>query len=267
MTGKVNVFAWDGSLVRSFGEKGVQPGQINSPLGIGIDADDNVYIADRSTVSRIMIFDSKGKYLREFQVQPPDEEYMKQFNRKVDPLVGDVAIGKDGRIYLSDNSLHRLIILDEKGKFIKNVGGPGSDPGMFMAPGWLAINAKGEVHVCNGLNRRIEVFDLDGNFIRNYGSSKTFVGSFVGPTGITFDDKGNSIVADAAMSTIQFFSPAGEYLYHLADEKGEIDKDTKQRSVLLVSNTVGITFEPQKKLLFFGQGNEVKTVQARTLIE
>jgi sugar lactone lactonase YvrE len=265
--GKVRVFGLDGAVIREYGESGKGPGKLAYPLGIGIDADDNVYIADRGNKSRILVYDRKGALLREILIPPASEELIAKLSKKdLEPMVLDVAIGKDGRIYTTDNQLARLLILDQKGNLLKEVGGPGQDGGMILAPGWLAINAKNELHVCNGLNRRIEVFDLEGNFIRFYGISKSFVGSFIGPTGITFDEAGNSIIMDGGMGTIQFFGPEGEYLYHMAEENLEIDKKSKQRSALQIANPVGGAFYAPKKLIIFGQGADFKSIQGRVML-
>jgi sugar lactone lactonase YvrE len=267
ISGKVRVFGLDGSFIREYGEPGPGPGKLAYPLGLAIDDDDNVYIADRAAKSRINVYDRKGVFLREIIIPPASEELVATLAKKdLEPLVKDVAVGKDGRIYAADNQLSRLVILDPKGKLLKEVGGPGQEPGRFIAPGWLAINAKGEVHVCNGLNRRIEVFDLEGNFVRYYGISKSFIGSFIGPTGITFDEAGNSIVVDSGMGTIQFFGPDGDYLYHMAEENLEIDKASKQRSALQIANPAGVVYYAPKKMIIFSQGADQKSIQGRVML-
>lgn len=265
--GKVRVFGLDGAVIREYGEPGKATGKLAYPLGIGIDEDDNVYIPDRAVKSRIVVYDRKGAFVREILIPPATDELIATLSKKdIDPLIRDVAIGKDGRIYASDNALSRVVILDQKGNLLKEIGGPGQDGGRFLAPGWLAINAKNELHVCNGLNRRIEVFDLEGNFIRYYGISKSFIGSFIGPTGVTFDEAGNSIIMDGGMGTIQFFGPDGEYLYHMAEENLEIDKKSKQRSALQIANPVGGAFYAPKKMIIFGQGADVKSLQGRVML-
>src|SRR5580700_5254009 len=64
----------DGDWLKSFGEPGNQPGQFNTPHSIAIDAQDNVYVADRGN-SRIQVFDDDGKFLRAIKINvpvPPD---------------------------------------------------------------------------------------------------------------------------------------------------------------------------------------------------
>jgi len=54
----------DGNWVKSWGERGSGPGQLQTPHNIQVDNQGRVYVADRSN-NRIQIFDSDGNYLSE----------------------------------------------------------------------------------------------------------------------------------------------------------------------------------------------------------
>src|SRR5580692_2196617 len=54
----------DGNWLKSWGERGKEPGQFNTPHSIATDANGNVYVADRGN-HRIQVFDSDGKFLRQ----------------------------------------------------------------------------------------------------------------------------------------------------------------------------------------------------------
>src|SRR6202049_2014468 len=60
----------DGRWVKSFGEPGDGPGQLNTPHSIATDAQGNVYVANRGD-SRIEVFDGEGKYLRQIKIDVP----------------------------------------------------------------------------------------------------------------------------------------------------------------------------------------------------
>jgi DNA-binding beta-propeller fold protein YncE len=49
----------NGKFVKSWGTRGSEPGQFNLPLSIAIDAQDNIYVADRGN-KRIQVFDTDG---------------------------------------------------------------------------------------------------------------------------------------------------------------------------------------------------------------
>ena len=52
------------------GEPGDQPGQFRTPHNIGVDAEGNVYVADRGN-SRIQVFDGDGRFLRQIKIDVP----------------------------------------------------------------------------------------------------------------------------------------------------------------------------------------------------
>ena len=60
----------DGNWLKSWGEPGDKPGQLNTPHSIAVDAQNNVYVADRGN-RRIQVFDSDGKFLRQITIDVP----------------------------------------------------------------------------------------------------------------------------------------------------------------------------------------------------
>src|SRR3982075_1884844 len=60
----------NGVWLKSWGEPGDQSGQFNTPHNIGVDARDNIYVADRGN-RRIQIFDTEGKFLRQIVIDVP----------------------------------------------------------------------------------------------------------------------------------------------------------------------------------------------------
>ena len=67
---RVAKFSKAGDWVKSFGEPGTDPGQFRTPHAIAIDTKDNIYIGDRGN-RRVQIFDTEGKYLREWSIDVP----------------------------------------------------------------------------------------------------------------------------------------------------------------------------------------------------
>ena len=60
----------DGRWLKSFGEPGSGPGQLNTPHSIATDAAGNVYVADRGN-RRIQVFDGEGRFLRQMTIDVP----------------------------------------------------------------------------------------------------------------------------------------------------------------------------------------------------
>jgi DNA-binding beta-propeller fold protein YncE len=72
----------DGKWLKSWGEPGKGPGQLNTPHSIAADVQGNIYVADRGN-RRIQVFDGEGKLLREITIDVP-------FDPSAVPAIGPV---------------------------------------------------------------------------------------------------------------------------------------------------------------------------------
>jgi peptidylamidoglycolate lyase len=62
---RVIKFSATGKYLLEWGKKGDKEGEFNIPHGISLDDNGNVYVADREN-SRIQVFDSTGKFIKQF---------------------------------------------------------------------------------------------------------------------------------------------------------------------------------------------------------
>ena len=58
----------------------------------------------------------------------------------------------------------RVVKFDKNGRFIKQVGSQGNQPGQLNLPHTMAMDASGNVYVGDRSNARVQVFDNDLNF-------------------------------------------------------------------------------------------------------
>ncbi|MCC6988817.1 MAG: hypothetical protein IT181_07450 [Acidobacteria bacterium] len=87
----------------------------------------------------------------------------------------DVAWDAAGNIYIADGmgANNRIAKFDKEGRFIKQWGATGSQPGEFRGVKALAIDAKGNVYAADYGNHRIQVFDGDGKVLNQFGNIGT----------------------------------------------------------------------------------------------
>src|SRR6266566_4683619 len=140
---RVHKYAPNGTLLRSWGEPGTDPGQFNIPHNICCDADGWVYVADREN-HRVQVFDGNGRYETQWNnMHRPSGLFME---RGSSPrfYVGEIGGGM-GVNYDMPNIGPRVSIYSAKGEMLARLGQrpAGLEPGQFMSPQGLAVDSRG----------------------------------------------------------------------------------------------------------------------------
>jgi len=145
---RVHVFSSDGTLLRSWGEPGADPGQFNLPHAICCDDDGWLYVADREN-HRIQIFDGDGNFRG-------------QINNLHRPCGLCLSPGKSPIFYVGElgpyysfnrnapNLGPRISIVTRDGKLLGRLAGvppAGNEPGQFLSPHALAVDSHGSLYV------------------------------------------------------------------------------------------------------------------------
>jgi hypothetical protein len=162
----------NGDWVKSFGEPGSGPGQLNTPHSIATDARGNVYVANRGNV-RIEVFDGDGKYLRQIKLDVP-------VPADAHPAIGNtppptappgtmspgapwavcITPGPNQVLYAADAYPGRIYKLTLDGKILGVLGKAGKQPKQF---GWvheIACPSENELYVAEILNWRVQKLSL-----------------------------------------------------------------------------------------------------------
>jgi DNA-binding beta-propeller fold protein YncE len=152
----------DGKELGRWGSSGVGPGQFLTPLGIALDGQGNLYVAD-SINNRIQKLSANGgRPIAQFGTKGTGPG---QFNNPT-----GVAIDQRGNIYVSDRGNHRIQKLSPTGEFLEQWGKtgkfgtellPGVQPGQFHNPEGLALDSKGNLYVADQGNNRIQKLILN----------------------------------------------------------------------------------------------------------
>jgi DNA-binding beta-propeller fold protein YncE len=161
----------DGNWLKSWGEPGDQPGQFNVPHSIAVDAQNNIYIADRGN-RRIQVFDANGKFVRQFTIDvPAPADARPAIGNKPASTTGTmspgapwtlcITPGPNPVLFTSDAFPGRIYKLSLDGKVLGVLGKSGKQLGQF---GWIheiACPSADELYVAELLNWRIQKLILE----------------------------------------------------------------------------------------------------------
>ncbi len=170
---RVAKFDKDGHWVKSFGEPGSGPGQLNTPHSIAADAKGNIYVADRGN-RRIQVFDPDGKLEREIKIdvpvppdartwmgpKPPQGPNQPGTLQSGSPWAICITPGPTQYLYSSDAFPGRVYKLTLDGKVLGWLGSTGRQPKEF---GWIheiACPAENTIYVAEILNWRLQKLTL-----------------------------------------------------------------------------------------------------------
>jgi sugar lactone lactonase YvrE len=200
--------------VRAWGVKGDKPGEFYSPIGVALNARDEVIVTDLNN-SRVQIFSNEGVYTGGFDL-PRDTPERKSSQ------AGGVAVDRDGLIYVTFMMQDKVRVYTQSGELVREWGERGAKEGQLFAPGGIAITPDRHAWVCDQRNHRMQKFTLDGKFVLAWGEHGQAPGQFDGvePAGSRFggphfvdlDGMGRLYTTEGALTRVQQLSPEGKPL-------------------------------------------------------
>ena len=252
---------------------------LNSPTGIAIDKENNIYVANTGD-SDIIKYDHNGNLLLSWGSLGSSNG---QFRHPTGIYVNEKYV------YVADTGNSRIEMFDKSGNYVYSWGSYGTDHGMFHSPTSISSDKFGKLFVADSDRSTIQIFDghgnyVDeiqpvltegggftgiksivfdstdnfyaittddkivkyssiGNFINFYGSNGSEEGRFVNPSAVSVDSANYVYVADTGNSRIQKFDPDGNFL----TEWGNVQNAKLQEPVALAIDSSDNMFVVDKK--------------------
>ncbi len=183
------------------------------PLGVTLDAQLNIYVADAG-LRRVIKFDRRGHYIASIG-QPED------FSRLIDVAVSPVnqqvyALDRGG----VDSGRHRVQVYAADGRHLSVIGRRGTGPGQFNHPVQIAVGSDGRIYVLDAGNFRVQVFSPDGRYLTHWGRLGKFPGDFARPRGLAVSQANLVFVTDSAFQNFQIFDEQGQILLAVGEGGG-----------------------------------------------
>jgi sugar lactone lactonase YvrE len=167
----------NGNWIASWGSRGSggpnatdNPSQFNIPHNLGVDRQNNVYVADRNN-RRIQVFDRDGKFQRFILLNAP-------YDKKRRPVLGNLAPnppnetqpwticisnGPTQYLYTSDSEPGRIYKLTLDGQIVGTLGESGRGPNQFNWIHSLACPSDDVLWVADMNNWRVQKLVMRGS--------------------------------------------------------------------------------------------------------
>ena len=222
----------------SFGGEGIGPGNFKDARSIAVDAEGRIYVGEYSG-GRVQVFDSTGKFLTQWSVDPKmplrglaadrggtvyvvQKGEITRYEGTSGRVLGnvgagggrfdDVAVAADGGLVAFAQDPHDNIVrIDRSGqasKIIRRAVSGQTDRSELDIR--VAVDGLGNVYGLGTFNDAVFKFSPDGRFLTQFGSDGDEPGQFRAPGAIAVDNQGRVYVAD--FKGIQIFDPNGRYL-------------------------------------------------------
>ncbi len=190
------------------------------PSGIAINpALDLIYVVD-TWAHQIKVFSRKnykflftiGRHVKEGK-KIAEGSLDQTWNRSDAPGEFDfptnIAIDKEGNIYIVDTMNFRVQILDPRGNFINSFGKIGNVPGTFSRPKGIALDSEGHIYVSDAAFNNIQIFDKKGELLLFFGNFGSGLADLRLPAGMYIDRHDRIYVADQLNHRIQVYQYLG----------------------------------------------------------
>ncbi len=225
--GKYNhvlVFNAQHKLQGQFGE-----GVMDDPAGLAIDEENRfLYVANTGS-DQVLVYDADNfKLLRKIGTAGKNHTLTTpgDFSKPT-----NVAVDKDGNLYVTDTLNDRVEEFDADGVFIRAFGKNGDGPGDFARPKGIAVDCDGHVWVADAMTNRLQVFTPEGDLRLVMGGFGSLPGEFKDLAAVTIDKKNRVFTSEQFEGRVQMFRyiTNAEAQAEYDRRKAEMEKKTGQK--------------------------------------
>jgi sugar lactone lactonase YvrE len=187
-------YALDGHMSIAIGHDG----ELQNPSGLAIDRQRNqLYVADAKKHQVLCYSSEDGRFIRALGKRGTEQG---EFN-----FPTNLAVDRQGRLYVADTLNFRVQIFDASGAFVKSIGSQGDGPGHLNRAKGVGVDSEGNIYIADTSFNNFQVFDGEGNILLFVGTTGTGPGEFLLPAGLFVDDEDRIYIADQGNARVQVF--------------------------------------------------------------
>jgi DNA-binding beta-propeller fold protein YncE len=248
------VFVSDGKLAKVlvFNAKHQVEDQIREglvdPVGLAIDKENRLLYVVDTQLDQVLVYDADTlKPLRKIGTAGKKHTLTTPGDFA---LPSEVAVDKDGNVYVTDTLNWRVEIFDAEGKFIKQFGKHCDAIGCFERPKGIAVDSDGHIWVVDTGLGLVQAYNSDGELLGFVGSPGRLLGQFTDPVGIAIDQNNRMFVSEqypwGRVQQFRYITDAEAE--QLKKEKAELrqTKSAQSTSQPPTSQTAAVTPEAKK---------------------
>jgi DNA-binding beta-propeller fold protein YncE len=181
---------------------------IETPQGLTVDADGNLYVAQSSTKEnprhRISVFNACLKWERDI--------YLDGFEVTDSFVPYRLAIDKKGNVYVAGSYFPGVLMLNNQGKFLEILS-PEEEGGKVKL-NYVTLDQAGRIYLVSEEEGHIYVYDENRKFLFKFGEKGGSTGKLSWPQAIGVDSRnGRMYVVDYMRHTVSAYDKDGKYLF------------------------------------------------------
>ena len=221
---------------------------LDRPLGLAIGPNGDAYVIESN--DRVSQISSDGTVVRRWGKEGSKAgEFDFVGANLADGARGSIAVGPDGKVYVSDSNNHRIEVFTADGTFVRQFGSFGTGAGQFVVPFDLGVDAKGNVYVLDDELKRLSKFGPNGAFVWTVDGTtdKELKGN---GHGADIDSKGRIVVGNDASGRVVYLDPDGKVLdaFSAGECEVTVDPDGNVFCKSFVADQIQV-FDPSHKLI------------------
>ena len=151
---------------------------------------------------RIITCDYDDKTIK--VLSPDGKNLLQSFSAPGCDVAPWCAVYQQGKFFVSYPGANRVMVFNNAGEYLYDIGSEGSGDGQFSAPTGLVIDKFDRLIVCDGDNDRLQLFRLDGKYVAKVAGSFFDHNSFL--AGCAVSNTGHLFVTDFNKHCIYVFN-------------------------------------------------------------